>query len=143
MLFGANAPLKSRVVVRVEFDEWLEELTRKVRRLERDAAALVWLLDGFVLANQLVLALRLEMRQLNGTELPTPTTCEGTEQQPQSRQCLGIRIVQLAKLLNRPVLSPKAGDRSNLKVPQRAMRAGHSRAAPFTTQKSTKGLPRL
>jgi hypothetical protein len=31
--------------VRVELEEWFEELTRTVRRLERDEAAVVWLLD--------------------------------------------------------------------------------------------------
>jgi hypothetical protein len=43
--YGSYSPERFRESVRVELDESVEELTRKVRRLERDEAAVLWLLD--------------------------------------------------------------------------------------------------
>jgi hypothetical protein len=43
--YGSYSPERFRDAIRVELEELVEELTRKVRRLERDESAVVWLLD--------------------------------------------------------------------------------------------------
>lgn len=44
--FARESPERFRQTVLTELEEWAEELDRKVRRLEGEAAAVAWLLDG-------------------------------------------------------------------------------------------------
>jgi hypothetical protein len=44
--YARESPEQFRQAVAIELEEWSEELARKVRRLEGEAAAVVWLLDG-------------------------------------------------------------------------------------------------